>query len=151
MLAMDPLADCFCGARGACHCVALRGPNDAPGYSVCARTNPSMPFESSNPSTSLESSPFLNSFVSCLLPSYSPIVPILHFFHYYLGGCCRRGAGLVLDHSVAASSGATRRGGACEGGRPGGWPRLSRAPARTPPVSKEPLGGAVSGETGCWR
>ena len=33
-------------------------------------------------------------------------------------------------------------GGPCEGGRPRGWPGLSRAPARTPPISEEPLRGA---------
>ena len=41
------------------------------------------------------------------------------------------GGGLIGD----------RRGGPCEGGRPRGWPGLSRAPARTPPISEEPLGG----------
>ena len=56
-------------------------------------------------------------------------------------GCRRRGAGLVLDHGAAASSGTTR-GGPCEGGRPRGRPGLSRAPARTPPISEEPLRGA---------
>ena len=35
-----------------------------------------------------------------------------------------------------------RRGGPCEGGRPRGWPGLSRAQARTPPISEEPLRGA---------
>ena len=35
-----------------------------------------------------------------------------------------------------------RQEGPCEGGRPRGWPRLSRVPARTPPISEEPLRGA---------
>ena len=48
---------------------------------------------------------------------------------------------MVLDRSAAASSG-TAGGGGCEGGRPRGWPGLSRAPARTPPISEEPLRGA---------
>ena len=58
-----------------------------------------------------------------------------------LRGCRRRGAGLVLDHGEAASLGTTQ-GGPCEGGRPRGRPGLSRAPARTPPISEEPLRGA---------
>ena len=33
-------------------------------------------------------------------------------------------------------------GGLCEGGRPRSWPGLSRAPARTLPISEEPLRGA---------
>ena len=41
--------------------------------------------------------------------------------------------GLIGDHTP---------GGPCEGGRPGGRPGLSRAPARTPPISEEPLRGA---------
>ena len=44
----------------------------------------------------------------------------------------RHGGGLIGD----------RRGGPCEGGRPRGWPGLSRAPVRTPPISEEPLRGA---------
>ena len=41
--------------------------------------------------------------------------------------------GLIGDHAP---------GGPCEGSRPRGWPGLSRAPARTPPISEEPLRGA---------
>ena len=41
--------------------------------------------------------------------------------------------GLIGDHAP---------GGPCEGGRPRGWPGLPRAPARTPPISEEPLRGA---------
>ena len=48
----------------------------------------------------------------------------------------------VLGRSAAASSGTARRGGPCEGDRPRGWPGLSRTPARTPPISEEPLRGA---------
>ena len=74
----------------------------------------------------------------------------------YSGGCRRRGAGLVLDHGAAASSGPTR-GGPCEGGRPRGRPGLSRAPARTPqsPMRRSlEVGGGASGRprmsgTGC--
>ena len=80
----------------------------------------------------------------------TPLSPRLHisasvllFFilSLLLRGCRRRGTGLVLGHGAAASLGTTR-GGPCEGGRPRGRPGLSRAPARTPPISGEPLRGA---------
>ena len=71
-----------------------------------------------------------------------PILAVPPLPYAFPRGCRRQGAGLVLDHGAAASSG-TMRGGSCEGGLPGprGRPGLSRAPARTPPISEEPLRG----------
>lgn len=63
--------------------------------------------------------------------------PLLSFLYHYPGGRRRRRARLILDHSAAGASRTTRRGQPCEGGRPGGWPGLSR----TPPISEEPLRG----------
>ena len=73
------------------------------------------------------SSHILLSFLILLLPHLHAIAGIFRM----------RGAGLVLDHGAAASSGTTR-----VGLRDGGRPRLSRAPARTPPISEDPLRGA---------
>ena len=82
-------------------------------------------------------------------------VPPLPFLS---GGCRRRGAGLVLDHGAAASSG-TARGGLCEGGRPDprGRPGLPRAPTckpQSPMCRPLEMGGSDSGRprmggTGC--
>ena len=83
---------------------------------------------------------FTSSQSSCPSISSSRFL-LFHPDALYFGGCHRRGAGLALDRSAAASSGIARRGGSCEGGRPRGWPGLSRAPARTPPISEEPLRG----------
>ena len=67
------------------------------------------------------------------------------FLHYYPSGCRRRGAGLALDHRMAASTGAMRRGAPCERGRPRDWPGLSRALALTPQFSNVPAAGTNTG------
>ena len=134
-----PLADC-CGARGACsiaRCWMMLWARK------CVRS-----YKILHALQILAILPVLPP--SFQIPHHS-VPPLPSFLHCNLGGCRRWGAGLVLDHSAEAraSSGTTCRGRPCEGGRPRGWSRLSRAPARTPPVSKEPLRGAVGGETGC--
>ena len=114
------LAGC-CGPEEAFHSVELQGAEGAGACSIFLRP----PAPSSPP-------PHLHIPASILLF----LVPSL-----LLRGCRRRGAGLILDHGATASLGTTR-GGAYEGGCPRGRPGLSRAPARTPPISEEPLRGA---------
>ena len=138
------LADC-CGARGACSIARCRMVLRA---RECVRVqNPPHPSNPSLPpchSSFLPTPLSLQSSSSFRLPYHSN-PPLPSFLHYNLGGCRRRGAGLDLDHSAAASSGTTRWGGPCEGGRPRGWPRLSRAPARTPQTPNVLSAGAGAG------
>jgi hypothetical protein len=139
MVCIAKLADC-CGARGACSIARCRMMLWA---RKCVRSYKILHVLQ------------ILAFLPVLPPSFQiphhSVPPLPSFLHCNLGGCRRRGAGLVLDHSAGGLIGDHVPGGPCEGGRPRGWPRLSRAPARTPPVSEEPLRGAVGGETGCWR
>ena len=84
------------------------------------------------------SHPSVPSYLLTSLPPF-PHAYLKPVLFYHPEKCRRRGAErLVLGHSEAASLG-TARGGPCEGGRPRGRPGLSRAPARAPPISEEPL------------